>query len=273
MSAEANSPGADSGLVQILEAAILAAGRPLTVQQMGDLFESHERPANTDIRTALKTIAERCEDRGFELQEVASGFRFQVRQQLSPWIARLWVERPARYSRALLETLSLIAYRQPITRGEIEEIRGVAVSSNIIKTLHERDWIRVVGHRDVPGRPAMYATTRAFLDYFNLKNLDQLPALAEIRDFDTLTEELGFDPIAELSGPAQITDDNATDDSSDESVAEATTDTDAETEPDAEEKLSVAELQAAAEQVAASAVSAAGEDINASDADDDGSGN
>ena len=130
--------------------------------------------------------------------EVASGFRLQVRQQLSPWVARLWQERPARYSRALLETLALIAYRQPITRGEIEEIRGVAVSSNIIKTLHERDWIRVVGHRDVPGRPAMYATTRDFLDYFNLKNLDQLPALAEIRDFDTLTEELGFDPIPEL---------------------------------------------------------------------------
>jgi len=188
-------------LVKILEGAMLAAGRPLTVQQLGDLFESHERPANTDIREALKTISERCEGRGFELLEVASGFRFQVRQELSPWVARLWVERPARYSRALLETLSLIAYRQPITRGEIEEIRGVAVSSNIIKTLHERDWIRVVGHRDVPGRPAMYATTRAFLDYFNLKSLDQLPALAEIRDFDTLTQELGFDPIPELSQP------------------------------------------------------------------------
>ncbi|MEE4659305.1 MAG: SMC-Scp complex subunit ScpB [Halieaceae bacterium] len=188
-------------LVKILEGAMLAAGRPLTVQQLGDLFESHERPANTDIREALKTISERCEGRGFELLEVASGFRFQVRQELSPWVARLWVERPARYSRALLETLSLIAYRQPITRGEIEEIRGVAVSSNIIKTLHERDWIRVVGHRDVPGRPAMYATTRAFLDYFSLKSLDQLPALAEIRDFDTLTQELGFDPIPELSQP------------------------------------------------------------------------
>ncbi len=197
------SDAADTnGLVQILEAAILAAGRPLTVQNMADLFEEHERPANTDIREALKQVAERCEGRGFELQEVASGFRFQVRQQLSPWIGRLWSERPAKYSRALLETLSLIAYRQPITRGEIEEIRGVAVSSNIIKTLHERDWIRVVGHRDVPGRPAMYATTRGFLDYFNLKNLDQLPALAEIRDFDTLTAELGFEPIPELSPEA-----------------------------------------------------------------------
>jgi len=187
------------GLVQIIEGALLAAGRPLTVPQLGDLFEEHERPENTDIREALKEVAERCDERGFELQEVASGFRFQVRQSLSTWVARLWQERPQKYSRALLETLALIAYRQPITRGEIEEIRGVAVSSNIIKTLHEREWIRVVGHRDVPGRPAMYATTRQFLDYFNLKSLDQLPALAEIRDLETLTAELGFtDPIPGL---------------------------------------------------------------------------
>ena len=183
---------AETGLVQIIEGALLAAGKPMTVAQLGELFEEHERPETTDIRAALKEVAERCDDRGFELQEVASGFRFQVRQSLSPWVGRLWHERPQKYSRALLETLSLIAYRQPITRGEIEEIRGVAVSSNIIKTLHEREWIRVVGHRDVPGRPAMYATTRQFLDYFNLKNLEQLPALSEIRDFETLTAELGF---------------------------------------------------------------------------------
>jgi segregation and condensation protein B len=182
----------ETGLVQIIEGALLAAGRPVTVPQLAELFEEHERPENTAIREALKAVAERCENRGFELQEVASGFRFQVRQSLSPWVARLWQERPQKYSRALLETLSLIAYRQPITRGEIEEIRGVAVSSNIIKTLHEREWIRVVGHRDVPGRPAMYATTRQFLDYFNLKSLDQLPALAEIRDLETLNAELGF---------------------------------------------------------------------------------
>lgn len=187
----------ETGLVQIIEGAILAADKPLTVQNLAELFEEQERPANTEIREALKAVAERCEGRGFELQEVASGFRFQVRQQLSPWVARLWVERPARYSRALLETLALIAYRQPITRGEIEEIRGVAVSTNIIKTLHERDWIRVVGHRDVPGRPAMYATTRTFLDYFNLKSLDQLPVLADIRDVETLTAELGFEPLPE----------------------------------------------------------------------------
>ncbi|WP_116368696.1 SMC-Scp complex subunit ScpB [Parahaliea mediterranea] len=184
-------------LVQIIEGALLAAGRALSVAQIGELFEEHERPDNAAIREALASVAERCEERGFELQEVASGFRFQVRQELSPWVARLWQERPQKYSRALLETLALIAYRQPITRGEIEEIRGVAVSSNIIKTLHEREWIRVVGHRDVPGRPAMYATTRQFLDYFNLKNLDQLPALAEIRDLETLNAELGFaEPVA-----------------------------------------------------------------------------
>jgi len=182
----------ETGLIQILEGALMAAGKPLTVAQLGDLFEEQERPENAAIRESLEEIAQRCEDRGFELKEVASGFRFQVRQNLSTWIGRLWQERPPRYSRALLETLALIAYRQPITRGEIEEIRGVAVSSNIIKTLHEREWIRVVGHRDVPGRPAMYATTRQFLDYFNLKSLDQLPALAEIRDLETLNAELGF---------------------------------------------------------------------------------
>jgi segregation and condensation protein B len=172
----------ETGLVQIVEGALLAAGRPLTVAQLAELFDENERPDSAAIHDALDQAAARCADRGFELQEVAGGFRFQVRQSLSHWIARLWHERPQKYSRALLETLALIAYRQPITRGEIEEIRGVAVSSNIIKTLHEREWIRVVGHRDVPGRPAMYATTRQFLDYFNLKSLDQLPALAEIRD-------------------------------------------------------------------------------------------
>jgi len=195
------------GLVQIIEGALLAAGKPLTVAQLAELFEEHERPESGAIREALQEVAARCEGRGFELQEVASGFRFQVRQSLSPWVARLWHERPQKYSRALLETLALIAYRQPITRGEIEEIRGVAVSSNIIKTLHEREWVRVVGHRDVPGRPAMYATTRSFLDYFNLKTLDQLPALAELRDLETLNAELGFaDPVAaDPAAPAGLT--------------------------------------------------------------------
>ncbi|MCB1678703.1 MAG: SMC-Scp complex subunit ScpB [Halioglobus sp.] len=194
----------ENGVVQIVEAALLAAGRPLTVVQLAALFEEHERPDNAALREALTDVAARCEGRGFELLEVASGFRFQVRQHLSPWVARLWHERPQKYSRALLETLALIAYRQPITRGEIEEIRGVAVSSSIIKTLHEREWIRVVGHRDVPGRPAMYASTRQFLDYFNLKSLDQLPALAEIRDLETLTAELGFaDAAAQVENPGR----------------------------------------------------------------------
>jgi segregation and condensation protein B len=197
---------AEIGLVQILEGAILAAGKPLSLHNMGELFDEPERPDTAEIREALQQITERCDDRGYELQEVASGFRFQVRQELSQWVARLWHERPPRYSRALLETLALIAYRQPITRGEIEEIRGVAVSTNIIKTLHERDWIRVVGHRDVPGRPAMYATTRQFLDYFNLKNLDQLPVLAEIRDLDTLTAELGFEPLMDNESEASDAD-------------------------------------------------------------------
>jgi len=183
---------AEVTLVQIIEAALLAADKPLTLAQIGELFDELDRPDRPALQAALAEVAERCEDRGYLLQEVASGYRFQVRQALSPWVSRLWSERPQRYSRALLETLALIAYRQPITRGEIEEVRGVAVSTNIIKTLQERDWIRVVGHRDVPGRPAMYATTRGFLDYFNLRNLEQLPALAEVRDLDTLTAELGF---------------------------------------------------------------------------------
>lgn len=190
----------ETGLLQIVEGALMAAGKPLTVAQIIDLFDEQDRPETTEVREALKEVSERCEGRGFELTEVAGGFRYQVRQSLSTWVARLWHERPQKYSRAMLETLSLIAYRQPITRGEIEEIRGVAVSSNIIKTLYEREWVRVVGHRDVPGRPAMYATTKVFLDYFNLKTLDQLPALAEIRDFDTLTAELGFTDL-----PSELT--------------------------------------------------------------------
>lgn len=181
---------AETGLVQILEGALMAAGEPLSLQRMAQLFDDLERPSNDDLRTALDEVAARCEGRGYELRQVASGYRFQVRQNLATWVGRLWQERPQKYSRALLETLSLIAYRQPITRGEIEEIRGVAVSSNIIKTLQERDWVRIVGHRDVPGRPAMYATTRQFLDYFNLKSLEELPPLAEIKELDNLSGDL-----------------------------------------------------------------------------------
>jgi segregation and condensation protein B len=181
-------------LKRILEGALLAAGKPMTVIQLESLFEEDEvRPARDEIKAALEDIAGELKGRGFELLQVASGYRFQVCDDLAPWIGRLWEEKPQKYSRALLETLALIAYRQPITRGDIEEIRGVAVSSNIIRTLMDRDWVRVVGHREVPGRPAMYASTKIFLDYFNLKSLDQLPPLAEIQDLDNLTAELGLE--------------------------------------------------------------------------------
>lgn len=187
-------------LANIVEATLFAAGKPLTLAQVREVFEEHERPDSDSVKEAINELQERYASTGLELVQVASGYRFQVRQSLSDWVGRLNEERPQRYSRALLETLALITYRQPITRGEIEEIRGVAVSSNIVKTLQERGWIRIVGHRDVPGRPAMYATTRQFLDYFNLKSLDQLPPLAEVRDFETLNAELGFaDPSTALS--------------------------------------------------------------------------
>jgi len=174
----------------IIEAALLAAGRPLRRDEMQMLFGMAEAPDNASLDAALQILQDEYAARGIELKEVASGWRVQVKQDYAPWIGLLWEERPARYSRALLETLALIAYRQPITRGEIEDIRGVAVSTHIIKTLQEREWVRVVGHRDVPGRPAMYATTRQFLDYFHLKTLDELPSLAELRDIDTITAGL-----------------------------------------------------------------------------------
>ena len=142
-------------------------------------------------------MADDYSERGLELKEVASGFRIQVREDTNPWVARLWEERPQRYSRALLETLALIAYRQPITRGDIEEVRGVSVRTNIIRTLQEREWIRVVGHRDVPGKPALFGTTKAFLDYFNLSSLDDLPSLAEIKDMETIEPELDFETTDE----------------------------------------------------------------------------
>lgn len=181
-------------LQQILEAALLAAGEPLSLAQLAALFGDEERPPNGEISRALEQLRIDCENRGVELKKVASGYRLQVRQELNEWVLRLWKERPQRYSRALLETMALIAYRQPITRGEIESVRGVSVSSSIIRTLQERDWIRVVGHRDVPGKPALFGTTKTFLDSFNLQNLDDLPTLAEIRDMENLEPELEFEP-------------------------------------------------------------------------------
>ena len=178
-----------------VEALLLAFGAPLSIDKLIALFDEAQRPSKAQMLEALKQLQHDYEGRGIELIEVGSGFRFQAREEYAPWVSRLWEERPSRYSRALLETLSLIAYRQPITRGEIEAIRGVAVSSHIVRTLLEREWVRVVGHRDVPGRPAMYATTRGFLDYFNLKNLDELPSLADIRDLDKINEELELNDV------------------------------------------------------------------------------
>ena len=171
-------------LASLLEAFLLASGKPQSLERLYELFEEAERPDPAVFKKALSHLSKSCEGRAFELIEVASGYRLQVRERFAPWVGRLWEERPQRYSRAMLETLALIAYRQPITRGEIEDVRGVAVNSHIVKTLLEREWIRVVGHRDVPGRPAMFATTKAFLDHFNLKSLDELPPLAALRELE-----------------------------------------------------------------------------------------
>jgi segregation and condensation protein B len=174
----------------VVEAVLLAAGRPVTVEQLLEMFEDNQRPTTEEVAAALADLQQSYADRGVELREVASGWRVQVRPQYADVVSRLWQERPSRYSRALLETLALIAYRQPITRGEIEDIRGVSISTTIMRTLHERNWIRVVGYREVPGRPELLGTTRDFLDYFGLKSLDDLPTLAELRDLEDIREQL-----------------------------------------------------------------------------------
>ena len=179
-------------VTRIVEAALLAAHQPLTLVQLKGLFPLDEPAPDDSIETALADLQAACAERGVELVEVASGWRFQVKADVHPWVARLWNERQTKYTRATLETLALIAYRQPITRGEIEQVRGVAVNSSIIKALEEREWIRVVGHRDVPGKPELLATTRAFLDYFGLKRLDELPPLSELRDIGELEPQLPF---------------------------------------------------------------------------------
>ncbi|MBK5530697.1 SMC-Scp complex subunit ScpB [Pseudomonas sp. TH06] len=194
-------------LAPLLEAFLLASGKPQSLERLYELFEEGERPEPPVFKKALTLLAKSCDGRAFELKEVSSGYRLQIREKFSPWVGRLWEERPQRYSRALLETIALIAYRQPITRGEIEDVRGVAVNSNIVKTLIEREWIRIVGYRDVPGKPAMFATTKAFLDHFNLKNLEDLPPLAELRemevdpvlDFDDAPVPQGLQELADAS--------------------------------------------------------------------------
>ena len=179
-------------LKQIIEGAIMASEHPLTLDQVMQLFEENA-PEREEVRAVIKEIGADCAGRGYELKRVASGYRFQIKSEYSEWVSRLWKEKPPRYSRALLETLALVAYKQPITRGDIEEIRGVGVSTNIMRTLIEREWVKVVGHRDVPGHPALYATTKNFLDYFNLHSLDELPTLSEIRELTPGTEELGIE--------------------------------------------------------------------------------
>ena len=194
-------------LKNILEGALLAAGRPLSVDEILALFSDEERPDRAEVKKALDALHTEFEGRGIELKEVASGFRIQVRHELAPWISRLWEERPARYSRALLETLALVAYRQPITRSEIEDVRGVTVSTHIMRTLQDRGWIRIVGHRDVPGHPEMFGTTKEFLDYFSLKSLDELPTLSQLRDIESINAELdlgefdGMSPQVPLAVP------------------------------------------------------------------------
>jgi segregation and condensation protein B len=192
----------EQGIKHIVEAVLMAAGKPLNLDQLLAVFGDDEKPGRDELRAALTELQQDYAERGLELIEVASGYRIQVRQDMEPWVSRLTEDKPARYSRALLETLALVAYRQPITRGEIEDIRGVSVSTSIMKTLQEREWVRIVGHRDVPGRPAMYGTTRQFLDYFNLKGLDDLPTLMELRDIDTINAELELGlPGERMPGP------------------------------------------------------------------------
>lgn len=185
---------------QVIEAALMVAGRPLTLQNLQKLFDDAEQPDINFLKTVLTAIAEKYSTSGVELCEIASGYQFQARTELSPWLSKLWEERPPRYSRAILETLALIAYRQPITRAEVEEIRGVTASSHIIKTLLEREWIKVLGHRDVPGKPAIYGTTKAFLDHFNLKSLRELPTLSELKDLES--QEAKLNVQLELSEPS-----------------------------------------------------------------------
>lgn len=229
----------DQSLVnRIVEAALMAASQPLTLAQLHGLFPEEEPAPAGSVERALEDLRDACVERGVELVEVASGFRYQVKAEVHGWVARLWTERKTRYSRATLETLALIAYRQPITRGEIEQVRGVAVSSNIIQALEEREWIRVVGHRDVPGKPALFGTTKAFLDYFGLKRLDELPPLSELKDIGELEPQLQLD---DAPMPAGVAMDASAESSTPEDAEPGTAESEAEAdaEPETEDELTV----------------------------------
>jgi segregation and condensation protein B len=187
----------DTEIKYFIEAALLAAGRPMSVEHLQNLFDGRSTPEKSQIRQAISSLLDDYEDRGITISEVASGYRVQVKTSMADRLEKLWEERAPRYSRALFETLALIAYRQPMTRGEIEEIRGVSVSTNIVRSLLEREWVRIVGHRDVPGRPAMFGTTKLFLDYFGLKKLDDLPPLADLSDWESLRVQLNLPAVEE----------------------------------------------------------------------------
>ena len=199
-------------LKPVVEGLIFAADEPMSIKDLFAIFTDNTAIEQVQIKEVIDQLKKDYDGSGLELKEVGSGFRFQVREQYAEWIAKLWAERPAKYSRASLETLALIAYRQPITRAEIEDVRGVSVSSNIIKALVERDWVRVVGHRDVPGKPALYSTTKAFLDYFNLKSLEDLPPLSELKDIDAINEQLILNEAAEADNSETNSQDNIADD-------------------------------------------------------------
>ena len=190
-------------LKQLVEAILFAADEPMSLVALQALIESPLDPiTKSDLLAVIAALSDDCENRGVELQQVASGYRFQVKQAYADTVIRLWQEKPKKYSRALLETLSLIAYRQPVTRAEIEDVRGVSVSSTIVKTLVDRDWVHVIGHRETPGRPALYATTKGFLNYFNLRTLDELPSLKELRDIDAINPLLDLGDDVKPSPPA-----------------------------------------------------------------------
>jgi segregation and condensation protein B len=229
-------------ITRIVEAALLAASQPLTLAQLHGLFPLDEPAPDDSVERALESLREGCAGRGIELVELASGYRFQVQADVHPWVARLWSERQTKYTRATLETLALIAYRQPITRGEIEQVRGVSVNSNIIKALEEREWIRVVGHRDIPGRPELLGTTRGFLDYFGLKRLDELPPLSELKDFGELEPQFQFKgeemPIGDIALDGDALDGDAEARSSEDSADETGHDLDAgAADPDADHRI------------------------------------